>query len=73
MARMAGIDQCAANQMIPGDVKLLAYGVREAAVRLNTSSKKVYQMCLAGQLRCERIGGRIRIPLDDIERREAGR
>jgi excisionase family DNA binding protein len=49
------------------------YGVREAAVRLNTSSKKVYQMCLSGQLRCERIGGRIRIPLDDIERREAGR
>ena len=49
------------------------YGVREAAVRLNTSSKKVYQMCLTGQLRCVRIGGRVRIPLDDIEHYEAGR
>jgi excisionase family DNA binding protein len=47
--------------------------VKEAASRLNISSKKVYQMCLAGQLRCTRIGGRVRIPLDEIERYQAGR
>jgi len=44
------------------------YGVKEAAELLRTSSKKVYQMCLAGKLRCVRIGGRIRIPIDEIER-----
>jgi len=49
------------------------YGVKEAAERLNTSSKKVYQMCLAGQLRCARIGGRVRIPSDEIDRHEARR
>jgi len=38
---------------------------------LRTSSKKVYQMCLAGKLRCVRIGGAIRIPIDEIERYEA--
>jgi excisionase family DNA binding protein len=47
-------------------------GVKEAADLLKTSSKKVYQMCLAGQLRCTRIGGRIRIPTEDIERYEDG-
>ena len=34
------------------------YGVKEAAELLHTSSKKVYQLCLAGKLRCVRIGGR---------------
>jgi excisionase family DNA binding protein len=43
-------------------------GVKEAAELLHTSSKKVYQMCLAGQLRCVRIGGRVRISIDEIER-----
>jgi excisionase family DNA binding protein len=47
------------------------YGVKEAAELLRTSSKKVYQMCLAGKLRCVRIGGRIRIPFREIERCEA--
>jgi excisionase family DNA binding protein len=47
------------------------YGVKEAAELLNTSSKKVYQLCLGGKLRCLRIGGRIRIPFDEIERCEA--
>ena len=49
------------------------YGVKDAAELLRTSSKKVYQMCLAGKLRCVRIGGRIRIPIDEIERYEAVR
>ena len=49
------------------------YGVKEAAELLRTSSKKVYQMCLAGKLRCVRIGGRIRIPIDEIERYDAVR
>lgn len=48
-----------------------ALSVKEAASRLNISSKKVYQMCLAGQLRCTRIGGRVRVPLDEIERYQA--
>jgi len=43
-------------------------GVKEAADLLHTSSKKVYQMCLAGRLRCVRIGGRVRIATDEIER-----
>ena len=43
-------------------------GVKEAAELLHTSSKQVYQMCLAGGLRCVRIGGRVRIPIDEIER-----
>jgi len=43
-------------------------GVKEAAELLRTSSKKVYQMCLAGKLRCTRIRGRVRIPIDEIER-----
>ena len=47
------------------------YGVKEAAELLHTSSKKVYQLCLGGKLRCLRIGGRIRIPFDEIERCEA--
>ena len=47
------------------------YGVKEAAGLLHTSSKKVYQMCLAGKLRCVQIGGRIRIPIGEIERCEA--
>ena len=48
-----------------------SYGVKEAAELLHTSSKKVYQMCLAGELRCVRIGGRVRIPFGEIERCEA--
>ena len=47
------------------------YGVKEAAELLRTSSKKVYQMCLAGQLRCVQIRGRVRIPIDEIGRFEA--
>jgi excisionase family DNA binding protein len=47
------------------------YGVKEAAELLHTSSKKVYQLCLGGKLRCLRIGGRIRIPFDEIVRCEA--
>ncbi len=47
------------------------YGVKDAAELLHTSSKKVYQMCLAGNLRCVRIGGRVRIPIEEIERHEA--
>ena len=46
-------------------------GVKEAAELLHTSSKKVYLMCLAGKLRCVRIGGRVRIPIDEIDRYEA--
>ncbi len=49
------------------------YGVKEAAELLHTSSKKVYQMCLAGNLRCVRIGGRVRIPSEEIGRHEARR
>ena len=47
------------------------YGVKEAAELLRTSSKKVYQMCLAGKLRCGRIAGRVRIPTTEIERFDA--
>ena len=47
------------------------YGVKEAAELLHTSSKKVYQMCLCGQLRCVWIGGRVRIPIEEIERHAA--
>jgi excisionase family DNA binding protein len=43
-------------------------GVKEPAELLRTSSKKVYLMCLAGKLRCVRIGGRVRIPIEEIER-----
>ena len=46
-------------------------GVKEAAELLNTSSKQVYLACLAGRLRCVLIGGRIRIPLDEIDQLEA--
>ena len=42
-------------------------GVKEAAELLHTSSKQVYQMCLAGKLRCTCIRGRVRIPHDEIE------
>ena len=48
-------------------------GVKETAELLHTSSKKVYQMCLGGKLRCRCIGGRVRIPLDEIERCQARR
>ena len=47
-------------------------GVKEAAELLHTSSKKVYLMCLAGKLRCVRIGGRVRVPIDEIKRFETG-
>jgi excisionase family DNA binding protein len=46
-------------------------GVKEAAELLHTSSKKVYLMCLAGKMRCRCVGGRLRIPIDEIERYEA--
>ena len=46
-------------------------GVKEAAELLHTSSKKVYLACLAGKLRCVRISGRVRIPVDEIDRYEA--
>ena len=45
-------------------------GVKEPAELLRTSSKKVYLMCLAGKLRCVRIGGRVRIPIEEIERHQ---
>jgi excisionase family DNA binding protein len=44
--------------------------VKDAAVRLNLSSKKVYRMCLAGELRCFRAGRAIRVPIEEIERFE---
>ena len=47
------------------------YGVKEAAELLHTSSKKVYLMCLAGKMRCRCVGGRLRIPIAEIERYEA--
>jgi excisionase family DNA binding protein len=53
----------------PDDRQTLS--VREAAARLNTSSKGVYQMGLAGQLRCVRLGGRVRVPVEEVERHEA--
>lgn len=43
-------------------------GVKEAAELLHTSSKKVYLMCLAGELRCRCVGGRVRIPIEETER-----
>jgi excisionase family DNA binding protein len=43
-------------------------GVKEAAELLKTSSKQVYLMCLAGRLRCRCVGGRVRIPIEEIER-----
>ncbi len=48
-------------------------GVKEAAELLHTSSKQVYLACLSGYLCPVRIGGRIRIPLDEIEHYEARR
>jgi len=47
------------------------YGVKEVAELLRTSSKKVHHLCLAGKLRSVRIGGRVRIPIDEIMRFEA--
>jgi excisionase family DNA binding protein len=44
--------------------------VKEAAGRLKLSSKKIYQMCVAGQLRCFRAGRAIRVPIKEIERFE---
>jgi len=41
--------------------------VQEAARRSGTSSRAIYQQCLSGQMRCTRRGGRLRIPLDEIE------
>jgi excisionase family DNA binding protein len=46
-------------------------GVKEAAELLKTSSKQVYLMCLAGKMRCRCVGGRLRIPIAEIERYEA--
>ena len=46
----------------------LTVGVKEAAELLRTSSKQVYLACLAGRLRCRCVGGRVRIPIEEIER-----
>jgi len=46
-------------------------GVKEAAELLRTSSKQVYLMCLTGKLRGRCVRGRVRIPIDEIERHEA--
>jgi len=48
-----------------------SYTVKEAARRLSLSSKKVYLMCIAGQLHCFRAGRAIRISTEEIERFEA--
>jgi len=45
--------------------------VKEAARRLNLSSKMIYQMCLDGRLACFRAGRAIRIRVEEIERFEA--
>lgn len=45
-------------------------GVNEAAELLKTSSKQVYLMCLTGKLRGRCIGGRVRIPVEEIERQQ---
>jgi excisionase family DNA binding protein len=45
--------------------------LKAAAELLHTSSKKVYRMCLFGQLGCVRLGGRVRILIDEIEHCEA--
>lgn len=45
-------------------------GVKEAAELLHTSSKQVYLMCLTGKLRGRCIGGRVRIPVEEIERQQ---
>ena len=42
-------------------------GVKEAAELLHTSSKQVYLACLTGKLRGRCIGGRVRIPIEEIE------
>jgi len=47
--------------------------VKDAARRLNLSSKKVYQMCITGTLRCFGSGNAIRIPLEEVERFEHDR
>ena len=41
--------------------------VTEAAELLKTSSKQVYLMCLTGRLRGRCVGGRVRIPIAEIE------
>jgi excisionase family DNA binding protein len=48
-----------------------SYTVKDAARRLNLSSKKVYQMCIAGEIRCFKAGRAIRIPNEEIEHYEA--
>jgi excisionase family DNA binding protein len=45
-------------------------GAKEAAMRLNRGSAKIYDMCLSGRLRCRKMGRVIRIPIDAIERHE---
>ena len=42
--------------------------VNDAAARLKLSSKKIYQLCEAGQLRCFRAGRAIRIESEEIDR-----
>ena len=50
-----------------------SYTVKDAARRLNLSSKQVYQKCIAGQLRSFKAGRAIRIPIEEIERFETDR
>lgn len=45
-------------------------GVKEAAELLHTSSKSVYLMCLTGKLGGRCIGGRVRIPVEEIEHQQ---
>jgi excisionase family DNA binding protein len=45
--------------------------VKEAAELLKTSSKQVYLMCLTGKLRGRCVRGRVRIPIEEIERYES--
>ncbi len=45
--------------------------VDEAAVRLHLCSKKVYNMCRAGELPSVKVGRVVRIPIEEIERLEA--
>jgi excisionase family DNA binding protein len=45
-----------------------ALNVKEAARQLNISSKKVYELCLIGRLKCFRAGRSIRITSEELRR-----
>ncbi len=82
--RMAGDDKPTAALLVLADVLCRptpepiivetddkgTVGVKEAAELLHSSSKQVYLMCLTGKLRGRCIGGRVRIPIDEIERQQ---